>query len=435
MDDPISENSVPQDQGSSPIEVTTARAVVLPAEVVERDEKSVNVLRPKVEMYRSMTQEDKELSAAGYEHLETKAGTPASGSNVDIQEHRLSFSKIAETLNTSIDTKDAANSYGLTTAEAQARLQRDGPNVLTPPQKKSALRKFLDRLFTMFNILLMIAGVLEYVLLGIDFKANFQNTYLGGILIAVAFINASIDFYQIQKSEAILASFLAMIPPSCRVVREGTISNIAAADLVKGDVVLLRTGDKTPADLLLFSAADLKVDNSSLTGESEPQERFPLPEGSKLRPPEAENLVFNSTLVVNGEAWGIVVRTGDNTFIGQYSHNLPQTDANVISGQIASLTGGENGNESPLAHEIARFVMIVSCIAILFAVVFFVVGIATVYKGQAARTVTFAVSVLVAFVPEGLPSVVTLLLSIAAKRMAKQNVLVKDLQGVETLGL
>ncbi|KAG6846375.1 hypothetical protein H0H93_014367, partial [Arthromyces matolae] len=162
----------------------------------------------------------------------------------------------------------------------------------------------------------------------------------------------------------------------------------------------------------------LKVDNSSLTGESEPQERFPVPNGSSRRPPEAENLVFNSTLVVNGEGWGIVVRTGDHTFIGQ----------------IASLTGGETGNESPLAREIGRFVIIVSCIALLFAIIFFAVGITTVYKGQAAHTVTFAVSVLVAFVPEGLPSVVTLLLSIAAKRMAKQNVLVKDLQGVETLG-
>ncbi|KAG6917021.1 hypothetical protein DXG01_004147 [Tephrocybe rancida] len=356
------------DQPSSHIEeVTTTRVVAFPSDVVEHEEKAINALRPKgVEMHRSMTQEDKELSAAGYEHLEAqkiKVGAPADASNVDIQEHRLPFSKIEEALQTSIDAKDPGGSYGLTAAEAQVRLQRDGRNVLTPPKKKSAFRK-------------------------------------------------------IQKSEAILASFLAMIPPSCRVVREGTITNIAAADLVKGDVVLLRTGDKTPADLLVFSASDLKVDNSSLTGESEPQERFPLPDGSKHRPPEAENLVFNSTLVVNGEAWGIVVRTGDHTFIGQ----------------IASLTGGESGNESPLAIEIGRFVMIVSCIAILFAVVFFAVGITTVYKGQAAHTVTFAVSILVAFVPEGLPSVVTLLLSIAAKRMAKQNVLVKDLQGVETLG-
>ncbi|KAG6840615.1 hypothetical protein C0991_005514 [Blastosporella zonata] len=345
-------------------EVVTTRVLVFPTDVVEHGEKTGNALRPKgVEMHRSMTQEDKELSAAGYEHLEAqkvKVGAPASPSNVDIEEHRFPFAKLQEVMNTSFDTKDAASSHGLTTAEAQIRLQRDGPNLLTPPKKKSALRK---------------------------------------------------------KSEAILASFLAMIPPSCHVVRDGSITSIAAANLVKGDVVLLRTGDKTPADLVVFSASDLKVDNSSLTGESEPQERFSLPDGSKQRPPEAENLVFNSTLVVNGEAWGIVVRTGDHTFIGQ----------------IASLTGGESGNESPLAREIARFVTIVSCIAVIFAIVFFCVGITTAYKGKVAQTVTFAVSILVAFVPEGLPSVVTLLLSIAAKRMAKQNVLVKDLQGVETL--
>ncbi len=193
----------------------------------------------------------------------------------------------------------------------------------------------------MFNILLILAGVLEYVLLGINFhvrlrvlafdklfdwlsqpvipplpslQENFQNTYLGGILIAVAFLNAFIEFYQVQKSEAILASFLAMIPPSCRVVRDSTLLTVPAEDLVKGDVVLVvrgtccnyticcgdiyriyfyslqRMGDKTPADMVLFSASDCKVDNSSLTGESEPQERLPLPDGSKARVVEAENL-------------------------------------------------------------------------------------------------------------------------------------------------
>jgi sodium/potassium-transporting ATPase subunit alpha len=104
------------------------------------------------------------------------------------------------------------------------------------------------------------------------------------------------------------------------------------------------------------------------------------------------------------------------------------------TGQIAQLTGGETGNQSPLAVEISRFVVMLSTIAIIFAVVFLVVGVTTVYKGKATQTFTFAVSILVAFVPEGLPSTVTLLLSIAAKRMASQNVLVKDLQGVETLG-
>ncbi|KAF9533592.1 aminophospholipid-transporting P-type ATPase [Crepidotus variabilis] len=390
-----------------------SRAVAFPEDIEEKP-------RPKgVEMKRTMTQEEKDLAAAGYEHLNPNSkNRKAEEANVDIHEHKLPLGAMGDALKTSFNHKDPGSSSGLTADEARKRLQENGPNVLTPPKKKSAIRKFMDRLLTMFNILLIVAGILEYVLLGIDFHANFQNTYLGGILILVAFVNASIDFYQIQKSEAILASFLAMIPPSCRVVRDGSIVTIPAAELVSGDVVLLRTGDKTPADLILFSSTDLKVDNSSLTGESEPQERHPLVDGSPQRPVEAENLVFNSTLVVNGEGWGVVVRTGDHTFIGQ----------------IANLTGGESGNESPLAVEIGHFVVIVSCIAIFFAVLFFVVGITTVYVGQAGATVTFAVSILVAFVPEGLPSVVTLLLSIAAKRMAKQNVLVKDLQGVETLG-
>ncbi|KAJ7891269.1 aminophospholipid-transporting P-type ATPase [Mycena olivaceomarginata] len=368
--------------------------------------------RPKgrFELKHTLTQDDKELAAAGYDHLEEKKKTGAGETNVDITEHSVPLASLGETLKTSIDTKDPGNSHGLTAAEAAARLARDGPNLLTPPKKRSPLRQYIDRLLTMFNVLLIVAGILEYILLGIDFKNNFANTYLGGILIAVAFLNAFIDctsilLHFVQKSEAILASFLAMIPPSCRVVRDGAIISIPAKDLVFGDVVLVRVGDKTPADLVLFAATDLKVDNSSLTGESEPQERFPVSNGSQSRPVEAQNLAFNSTLVVNGEAWGIVVRTGDHTFIGQ----------------IASLTGGESGNESPLAVEIGQFVIKVSCIAVVFAIVFFVVGITTAYKGKASQTVTFAVSILVAFVPEGLPSVVTLLLSIAAKRMASQN--------------
>ncbi|KAI9433924.1 aminophospholipid-transporting P-type ATPase [Lactarius indigo] len=398
--------------------VTTLRAVAFPD---DDDRHHDEKLRPTgVELRREMTHEEIRLAAAGYDHL-TKDKPNAEDSkfgDVDITEHSLPIHEVESSLSTSFNWADPAQSRGLTAAEAEARLARDGPNALTPPKKKSAFQKYIDCLRSMFNIILIISGVLEYILLGIDFHDNIQNTYLGGILIAVAFLNAFIEFYQLQKSEAILASFLAMIPPSCRVLRDGTLSNIPAANLVKGDVVLLRVGDKTPADLLLFSATDLKVDNSSLTGESEPQERGHVHKGSSARPVEAENLAFNSTLVVNGEAWGVVVRTGDHTLIGQ----------------IARLTGGETGNQSPLAVEISRFVIMVSTIAIIFAVVFLVVGVTTVYKGKATQTFTFAVSILVAFVPEGLPSTVTLLLSIAAKRMAAQNVLVKDLQGVETLG-
>jgi sodium/potassium-transporting ATPase subunit alpha len=238
---------------------------------------------------------------------------------------------------------------------------------------------------------------------------------LGAILIAVAFINAFIEFYQQQKSQELLESFLNMIPAKCMCIRDGRLAQLPASSLVPGDVVFVRMGDKTPADILLFSASDCNVDNSSLTGESEPQER--TKDNDMENPLEASNLMFNSTLVVSGEVYGIVIRTGDGTVLGQ----------------IAQLTAGEEKSASPLAHEIDNFVKMIATIAIATAVIFF--GIAfPVNNNNASLAVNFAVGIFVAWVPEGLPATVTMLLTIAAKRMATQNVLVKDLQGVETLG-
>jgi sodium/potassium-transporting ATPase subunit alpha len=206
-----------------------------------------------------------------------------------------------------------------------------------------------------------------------------------------------------------------MIPAKAMVIRDGKIQQIDASHLVVGDVVYLQSGAKTPADVLVYSASDCKVDNSSLTGESEPQERSK--DNDMQNPLEASNLMFNSTLVVSGEAYGIVVRTGDHTIIGQ----------------IANLTAGEEKGQSPLSREINDFVKIIAAIAIVTALVFF--GIAfPVNNNNISLALNFAIGIFVAWVPEGLPATVTMLLTIAAKRMAAENVLVKDLQGVETLG-
>lgn len=267
-------------------------------------------------------------------------------------------------------------------------------------------------------MLLIIAGVLEYLVLGLHPEGNTQNEWLGAILIAVAFLNAFIEFYQLQKSAAILESFMNMIPAKCMALRDNKLEQTPASDLVQGDIVLIRMGDKIPADCMIFAATDLKVDNSSLTGEAEPQER--RVKNDQKNPLEATNLIFNGTLAISGEAYGIVIRTGDHTVLGQ----------------IAGLTAGERKRRSPLAKEIDNFVLIISFIAIVTGVVFFGIGL-KVYEGQPNRIssdLNFAISVLVAWVPEGLPATVTLLLTIAAKRMAANNVLVKDLQGVETLG-
>ncbi|KAJ3308162.1 hypothetical protein HDV04_001716, partial [Boothiomyces sp. JEL0838] len=182
-----------------------------------------------------------------------------------------------------------------------------------------------------------------------------------------------------------------------------------------GDIVYIRSGDKIPADLFLFASTDIKVDNASLTGEAEAQERGV--NNAHKNPLEAHNLLFNGTLCVNGEGYGIVIRTGDHTVIGQ----------------IAFLTSSEERRVSPMNQEINFFVYTIAAIAAVVALTFFFV--AKFARGNTwAYAFNFAIGTFVSFVPEGLPATVTILLSLAAKKMAGRNVLVKDLQGVETLG-
>ncbi|KAJ3126605.1 hypothetical protein HK098_007360 [Nowakowskiella sp. JEL0407] len=242
-----------------------------------------------------------------------------------------------------------------------------------------------------------------------------QSTYVGAILLGVAIINAAVEFWQHQKSAAILDSFMNMIPAKASAIRASALKPVEASSLVLGDVVYVRMGDKVPADIYIFSASDMKVDNSSLTGEADPQPR--LSGASTIQNPlEAQNLAFNGSLVISGEGYGVVIRTGDSTVIGQ----------------IAGMTGKEKRRASPLSGEIQNFVVIMAILAITSAIAFFLVAYFRTKNPNFA--LTFAIGILIAWVPQGLPATVTMLLSIAAKRMATKNVLVKDLKGVETLG-
>ncbi|KAF9108730.1 hypothetical protein BGX29_008262 [Mortierella sp. GBA35] len=349
-----------------------------------------------------------------------KGKKPTKEKTLDITEHLFPVEEIAARHGVSIDIQKPGNTQGLTTAAATQRLAENGPNVLSPPKQISPFMKFFHCLTSLFNLLLILAGILNYILLAVDPEANKVNTYLGAILIIVAFLNAAIEFYQAQKSAAVLQSFLDLMPAKCFAVRDGKSVQVPARDLVLGDVVFSRMGDKIPADIMIFGCTDMKVDNSSLTGETDPQDRAVI--NDQKNPLEARNLAFNGSLVVNGEGYGIVIRTGDNTVLGQ----------------IAGLTSGEDAGKSPLSREIDDFVKIIASIAITTAVVFFLIGYFAVYSGEGSsaisNTLNFAIGVFVAWVPEGLPATVTMLLTIAAKRMASQNVLVKDLTGVETLG-
>lgn len=214
---------------------------------------------------------------------------------------------------------------------------------------------------------------------------------------------------------AILESFMSLVPPETNVIRGGVLCTIPAAELVVGDVVYLGAGNRVPADCRLFYETDLKVDNSSITGESEPIERD-TNISTKENPLEANNLSFGGTSVAQGDGYGIVIRTGDDSILGQ----------------IAKLTIGETTPKSQLAEEINFFVRILAMVAIITAIIFFIICLVIGYS--IGMTFSFAIGIFVAFVPQGLPLTVSTLLTIAAKRMAKRNVLVKNLHAVETLG-
>ncbi|KAJ3005454.1 hypothetical protein HKX48_000679 [Thoreauomyces humboldtii] len=336
----------------------------------------------------------------------------------DVVEHRLTFASLVERFATSVDLRNPLRSQGLTATEATVRLGKHGPNVLTPPQRTPWYWRFVQCLGNLFNVLLAAAGVGYFVTYAINPVDYFENAYIGAILIGVAFINAGIEFYELQKIAAILASFNTLITTQAEVIRDGVLVTVLARYLVPGDVIVVRAGAKVAADVVLLSATDCKVDVSSLTGESDPTTRQPLPHGAgpDLEAIDAPNLLFNGAVVVSGESIGIVVKTGDATVLGQ----------------IAALTKLEKKRRSPLSSEIHRFCHTISVLATLTALVFFVFAVA---RGRNFNyALTFGIGILVAWIPQGLAVTVTMLLTIAGRRMQERSVLVKDLHGVETLG-
>lgn len=219
---------------------------------------------------------------------------------------------------------------------------------------------------------------------------------MGIILIAVAFTNAFIDFYQQFKTSRLLESFLDMVPSETTVIRNQTLQTVSTSKVVLGDIVFIKAGDKVPADLRLFNVNDLKLDNSSITGESEAQEKNTAVNGN--RPVlEATNLAFSGTSVCNGEGYGIVIRTGEKSVLGQ----------------IARLTIGEKTPSSQLSKEINIFVRIIAAIAIITAIIFFIVGILLGYN--IGITFSFAIGIFVAYVPQGLPVTVSVLIKYSSQ--------------------
>jgi len=189
---------------------------------------------------------------------------------------------------------------------------------------------------------------------------------------------------------------------------------VNAADLVPGDIVDIGTGDNIPADVVIIKCNEMKVNNASLTGESEELLRNPAEKAKNIF--ESPNVAFFGTACTNGTGTGIVFKTGDNTVIGQ----------------IANLAQSATSDETPLHHEIDHFIKIISCIAVSLGVLFFCLGF--IYRYPVITNLIYMIGIIVANVPEGLLVTVTVCLALTAKRMAERKVLVKNLEAVETLG-
>merc|ERR1719334_739576 len=330
---------------------------------------------------------------------------------LDLDVHKGTVEELFDKLGTNPDT-------GLTSTRAAEIMARDGPNQLTPPKTTPEWVKFCKQLFGGFSTLLWIGAILCFVAYSIQATTYEDppgdNLYLGIVLTAVVVITGCFSYYQEAKSSKIMESFKNLVPQFALCIRNGEKLNLHAEELVVGDIIEVKFGDRVPADMRMLAAHGFKVDNSSLTGESEPQTR--TPEYTHENPLETRNLAFFSTNAVEGTCTGVVICTGDRT----------------VMGRIANLASGLDSGDTPIAREIAHFIHIITGVAVFLGVSFFIIAFILGYNWLDA--VIFLIGIIVANVPEGLLATVTVCLTLTAKRMAAKNCLVKNLEAVETLG-
>jgi P-type Ca2+ transporter type 2C len=313
------------------------------------------------------------------------------------------INEVFKELNTSSD--------GLTSQEAKLRLKKYGLNKLQEKRQLPFIHKFVRHLRDLFGILLIVAAILSYIS-----TPNYPELAL--IILTVVFVNIFVGIFQESRAEKAMATLKSWMPEFAKAIRDGELKKISVREIVPGDIIFLEEGDRVPADARLIEAFDLWTNNVPLTGESEPQPRVAeavkVVEKAYLYSP---NLVFMSTSVAKGQGKGLVYATGMNTQFGK----------------IANLTQTIREEDSPLQKEIALTAKYDFTIAIAVGIAFFAVNFAVLHVAL-ATSLLFMIGVMVACVPEGLQVTVSSALAINVLKMVKQNVLVKRLSAVQTLG-
>jgi cation-transporting ATPase F len=314
--------------------------------------------------------------------------------------HALSTREIAQLLGTDL-------SSGLSTEEIGVRRERFGLNQISAARHLPVWRKFLEQFAQpLMYVLLVAAGVTLYLGEYVD----------SGVIAGVVLINAIVGFIQERKAERAIDALSRMLPVQATVRRAGQILRVPAVELVPGDVVVLQSGDRVPADIRLTHVRALQSEESSLTGESLPVHKHSGSLALDTMLPDRKNMVFAGTLITSGQGEGIVWATGNNT----------------ETGRIAGMLQGTISLATPLTRKIAEFSRLVLWVILGLAAVTFAIGIAR--GGTFADMFMASVALAVGAIPEGLPAAVTITLAIGVTRMARRNAIIRKLPAVEALG-
>jgi magnesium-transporting ATPase (P-type) len=297
---------------------------------------------------------------------------------------------------------------GLSRQEAQERLDKHGPNKLPGEEKPSALRRFLRQFQNLLIYILIIAAVLTALL------GEWVDT---AVILAVVLINAIIGFAQEGKAEQAMASIRGMLSPKATALRDGQERELEAEELVPGDIVVLNSGDRVPADIRILHARNAQADEAALTGESEPVNKQAQAVQSDAALGDRKSMAYSSTVITNGQLRGVVTTTGARTEIGHIGEMVSK---------VEEMT-------TPLMRRMDRFGRQLSIIIVLISVVLFALG--HFVRGFGITEMVMAVvSLAVAAIPQGLPAIMTVTLALGVQRMAARNAIIRRLPSVESLG-
>ena len=306
---------------------------------------------------------------------------------------------------------------GLSSEQAKLRLRKFGPNAIPSARKVSAAQKFFAQFKNLFNVLLLVASLLSFATGW--YYGDPGSTSMGLAILGVVILNSFFSLIQEYRAEQAVQAISKLVPANAKVMRDHQLKEVNVAEIVPGDLIALEEGDRVPADVRLTNAFEVSVDNSILTGESDPQRRFATmtPGATVYNPTDYQNIVFAGTTIVSGVGRGVVIKTGKETEFGK----------------IVSLSREIKEPPSPLQREIDYTAKINSLVAILVAAIFFLVAKIFVNL-RMIDSLLFAIGVMVSLVPEGFQLTVSLSLALTALAMSKKNVVVKRLSSVETLG-